>query len=176
MKLRNLWRQPFGVLWLVMPVWFIAVSGPADRLIGSADRLGCVGPHVTQYLVLSAAGMVMGLAYGSYVQWGAERAARALMPSFSDRRRTQAVQALSLLLIIAGMMLVFPWLNARVDQFVGAHAILRAEIDLVVFLMGGLSGAAWVLVWRRHAWIGPILSMAMLLMMLVNTLTRHAWC
>jgi hypothetical protein len=42
--------------------------------------------------------------------------------------------------------------------------------------MGGLSGAAWTVIWRRYAWAGAALTIVMMLMMLTNTLSRHAWC
>lgn len=176
MKMPKLLRVPLLAILIVAATWALAVSRPIENFVKSSDALGCVGPHLTQYLFLMAAGMATGLAFGPLVERSADPVATAIMPTFSQRRRQQVLKAGAILLVVAGMVLIVPWLNSRVDQFVAVHNVLRAEIDLVVFLMGGLSGAAWVVIWRRYAWVGATLSILMLLMMLTNTLSRHAWC
>ena len=176
MKERRSVTLPITVLTLVLIVWGLSVSAPIVRTIEASDRLGCVGPHLTQFLVLMAVGMAAGIAFGAPIRRGAGYAVRAILPNFSDKRQDQALKAAAFVLIVANMVLVFPWLNARVDQFVATHDALRAEIDIVVLLMGSMAGAGWAVLWKRYAWIGLLLSFAMLLMMLANTLTRHAWC
>jgi hypothetical protein len=163
-------------MFLVVACWAAAVSGPVERLVRSSDQLGCIGPHLTQFFVLTIAGMAGGLSLSPLVERGSDYAARAIMPSLSERRRGQVLKAGALLLIVGGMVMVFPWLNSHVDQFIAVHNALRAEIDLVVLVMGMLSGAAWTVIWRRYAWAGAVLTIVMMLMMLTNTLSRHAWC
>lgn len=171
-------KRPYGLFWwgFLLVAWSFVVSSPFDRYIRRADQLGCVGPHLTQLLLLMTLGMLSGAAMGGAIRSGAQVAGRAVFPNWSERARQRALQGFAVLLIVANMVLVFPWLNLKLDQFVASHDGLKAEIDLVLFLMGGLSGGAWAVLWRHRASVGIVISLAMLLMMLANTLTRHAWC
>jgi uncharacterized membrane protein YidH (DUF202 family) len=157
-------------------LWAVMVSGPVQQWVYRADLGGCVGPHLTEVLGLMVAGMVSGLAIGPATFRWARWAAAAVLPRQAERQQTASVKAAAVVVIVVSMVFVLPWVSPEVDRFVSLHTLLAVEAFLVVYLMGTLAGAAWHALWERQAWVGVVLSLAMILMVMANTLSRHAWC
>lgn len=65
-----------------------------------------------------------------------------------------------------------PSLNALID----AHKGLQVEADVVLYMMGVISGVAWrILLGREWAWFGLLLSPSSLLMGMAGTLCAASW-
>ena len=168
--------MPYGLAMIVILAWGVTVSWPVENIIESSDRLGCIGPHLTQFLALMALGMATGVGFGPTIHHWADRGMEFVFPKKSEAERARILRLAGIVIIVVSMIFVFPWTSAQVDQFVVLHQTLTAETDLVVYVMGGFAGVAWHILWNKYAWFGIALSILMSLMMLANTLSRHAWC
>jgi hypothetical protein len=120
--------------------------------------------------------MATGVGFGSTIHHWAGRGIEFVFPKKSSAGRTRILRLAGIVIIVVSMIFIFPWTSAQVDQFVVLHQALTAETDLVVYVMGGFAGVAWHILWNKYAWLGGVLSILMSLMMLANTLSRHAWC
>ncbi|WDL96123.1 hypothetical protein [Alicyclobacillus sp. ALC3] len=128
-----------------------------------------------QYVLVTFAGMLMGTVIGPSVEGAARGLWRVLhdAPDNGYFHRSQVRLSITVLTLssLANLLL----LVHRLNQFVDAHPVLKAEILVLVYVMGVLMGAAWYVLLRRQSGWGIVASSAMSLMVVSNTLSSHSW-
>ncbi|MCL6597051.1 MAG: hypothetical protein K6V73_12735 [Firmicutes bacterium] len=169
------WGRRMGGL-LSLLVYAAVVSHPATRWVVASDRLGCVDPHALVDTAVLLAGVVLGLAWGADAVRAAYAGADALLSEASPPRRRAYVRTLAVLTVVLGMAVNVLWILPSLNLFVDRHAALAVEVDVLVYLMGALAGAAWHAILDRQAWVGALVTAAMSLMVVGGVLSQHAWC
>lgn len=154
----------------------LMVSAWVTRDIVSADRSGCLGPHITTAWGLSVLGMIAALLLISSVSTLIHTVMSAFLPHQSERLRWQIARTVAIVFLVGNALAGLIWTNPTLDLFVALHRPLRTEADLLILAMGFAGGVAWRTLWPKWAWLGLIISIIMTYMVLANTLSRHAWC
>lgn len=153
-----------------------AVARPVTALVRGADAAGCIDPHALDYGVLVLAGTLGGLGAGPLLEPGIAGAARALVPRGQEaaaRRLARTAAVLAVLVAMAGQLW---WISPVVNAFVDAHRVLLVETEVSLFAMGVLNGTAWVMLWRRAAWLGLVVTAGAGFMVMSSVLNAHGWC
>jgi hypothetical protein len=159
-----------------LAAYALLVSGSVGAWIARADRRACVDPHALGDTGLLVAGVALGLVWGAAATDAAVGAADVLLPTVAPERRRAAVRALAALVLVLGAGMNVLWIVPALNLFVDVHTALRIEVEVLVYLMGALAGAAWYALLGRQGWIGVLVTAAMGLMTVGSVLSQHAWC
>ncbi len=152
------------------------VSYPVRQLSYVADLGGCVDDHTLQYTGILLAGLLGGLALGPWVLKWATGALKALMPQVPEAVRYHRLKTLSVAFILLGMAIDFLWIVPSLNLFIDQHVPLLVEVDLLLYLMGAISGSSWYIILDRQSWLGILVTPAMSLMIIGSVLSGHGWC
>lgn len=163
-------------LGLSLGVYAAAVLGHWQAATAAADALGCALPRAVQDQAVVFAGLLAGLVLGPALTASARSLLRGLLPEAGDGARQGALRgaaAVALLLTLATTLL---WVRPGLDRFLDAHRPLLVEVDLLLYAMGLVDGAAWHALLDRDAWLGLLLVPAMALMVLSGGVVGRGWC
>lgn len=166
-----------AVAWAAsVALYAAAVAAVFQRFVARSDALSCVDPHETEYLIVLFSGAIGALGLGGRPERWSAAAARALLPSASDRRRTVAIRATAALAILLGMPAALLWSVPSLNLFLDGHRPVLAEADVLLYGMGVLAQASWRVLLGRRGWIGLLAVPASALMIMASTLTSQGWC
>lgn len=161
---------------LTLLAYALLVSGRLQAWVLASDQLACVDPHALTDTALFLVGMGPGLAFGRQAAAAAGSAATLLLPQTDAARRDGYLRGIAALFVVLGMGMNVLWIVPSLNLFVDLHATLLVEVDVLVYLMGAMAGAAWYVLLARQAWIGLLVDAAMALMVVASVLSRHGWC
>ncbi len=162
-----------GVLSVLL--YGLSVTKAVSTFCAAETDQGALVAQSCQYVLVTFAGMLMGTVIGPSVEWSVRGLWRAIhdAPDSVHFRRSQVRLSITVLTLssLANLLLLLH----RLNQFVDAHAVLKAEILVLVYVMGVLMGAAWFVLLRRQSGWGIVASCAMSMMVVSNTLSSHSW-
>ncbi|KPV40899.1 hypothetical protein [Alicyclobacillus ferrooxydans] len=156
-------------------VFLIAVNQLVQSHDRKFDAAVCASYHSLQYGGMMLGGVALGIAVAHPVSVGL----RALIRNLQVARQSDVQATLEKLAwgaLIVAMLPALLWVVSPVNLFVDVHPGLMVEADLIVLLMGIVSGTAWMVLLGRRSWLGIIISASMILMLVGSILTRHSWC
>ena len=171
-------RASWSRLWIVvlsLAGYACAVSGPVVGWNTAPDATEHVMVHVLQYVAVLVTGVLLGMAAGPWFERGLVALLQALQPQWTEAQQRVRLRAIAYSIIGLSLIPSFLWVVSALNLFVDLHRGLAVEADVLIYLMGVLVGGSWVVLLRKSAWFGLLLSPAMTLMVLSNVLVRHTW-
>lgn len=156
-------------------LFLVSVSGWVQRKNLMFDRESLVSFHDLQYGMIFVSGIGLGIAVSASLRYGVEILVRNVQVSPSLADIHQALKRLAWGSLVVSMCSSIIWTASSFNLFVDRRVGLMIEVDMIVLLMGLVSGASWLIIFGRRVWLGLIISLIMIFMLVGDVLTRFAW-
>ena len=169
------WRPAAGVA-LSLAAYAAAVSGHWQAAGRRGDALGCPLPQAVESVAVAWAGLLAGVAVGGLLVGSGRTLLHGLLPQLDDEARQAVLRWASALVLVVSTAASVLWVRPGLDLFVASHRPLLVEVDLLLYGMGVLAGAAWSALLDRDAWLGLLLAPAMALMLISTGVVGRGWC
>ena len=151
------------------------VAAPLQALSTHMNSSQLVSLQAVQFLLILIAGMLLALPFATRIARVANAFAKALLQTASDRDRLSYLRRAASAVVIFGMAVSLVWTSPTVNSFVELHRGVLIESDLLVYLMGLLTAAAWSVLLGDRAWYSLLFTPSLAMMTIANILARHSW-
>lgn len=139
------------------------------------DRRHYVSFHDIQYGLILMSGVGLGIALGPSVIFGIRALLWNMRTISASDDISRALKSLAWGALAVGMIPSILWTVLSFNTFIDAHTGLVVEVDIIVLLMGFLTGVSWLVLLGRRVWLGAVISLTMILMLVGSVLTNYGW-
>ncbi|MHB1682408.1 MAG: hypothetical protein ACYCYO_06200 [Bacilli bacterium] len=172
---RRLYNRRGFLLTVSVTLFAATVSAPFQTLSTRLNMSQLVSLQAVQFLLILIAGMLPALLFANRILQAAKTITKALLQTASDAERQSYLRLVASIVIIFGMFASFVWTSTTVNAFVELHRGVLVESDLLVYLMGLLTAAAWSILLEDRVWYGLLFTPTLAMMTIANILTKHSW-
>lgn len=160
---------------LALLLFAVAVYGGTATWVTRDDLHFALLAHSCVYLSFLLVGELVALSYAKQMQMTVITLVEILLPKASDKKIIDISHKFSVGVILLGIIPVLLWTSSRLNVFIDLHIWFLVEIDVALVLMGFITGIAWIVVLRTRAYLSLLLTIAMVLMVVGNVLSKNSW-
>lgn len=172
----NSWpsRTRLGCLAASATLFLVAVNRSIQSRDLIYDKNHLASFHATQYLFIFVSGMCFGLGTAPSLVAGFQVVFQTVQSSIS-RGTGLAWSRFAAATLAVVMIPSLLWTVSSLNVFIDSRQGLVVEADVLVVLMGLLTGSAWYALLERKAWVGILFSLCMGLMVIGSILSNAGW-